>query len=78
MPLSPVTGEIVPAEWKVPFDILPADQGDTPEAVQTAEAVPAITAKSAERDAAKEPARALPFDRPPDDPGIEGPERIDG
>ena len=78
MPLSPVTGEIVPAEWKVPFDILPADQGDMPNAGETAEAVPAITVRSAEKDAGKEPSRALPFDRPPDDPGIEGPERIDG
>jgi HemY protein len=65
LPVSPVTGEIVPCEWKVPFDMLPAaaDEVATPDAPD----LPSITLKVPEG----EPAKALPFQRPPDDPGVE-------
>lgn len=75
-PLSPVTGEIVPSEWKVPFDMLPVAE---PEADLSGEAgnLPQITIRPAENKQVSEPAKALPFDRPPDDPGVET-DRIDG
>lgn len=82
MPLSPVTGEIVPADWKVPFDMLPAE---LPPVDSTGDAAtgerPAITARqpdNASADAASAAKTPLPFDRPPDDPGVEPAERIDG
>ena len=65
-PISPVTGEIVPCEWKVPFEtpLLPEFVSlDTPES--TAQPLlppittPAIDAK-----------QSTPLPRPPDDPGI--------
>jgi len=74
MPLSPVTGEIVPSEWKVPFDMLPVEPLDAPAAERVAE----IAAPAAVREATGEPPKSLPFDRPPDDPGVDAPERIDG
>lgn len=78
MPLSPVTGEIVPSEWKVPFDMLPADQAELTEAGEQAGSLQAISVRAAEKEPGKESATALPFGRPPDDPGIDAPERIDG
>ena len=59
-PVSPVSGEIVPCEWKSPFDmpddfeadaLLPAPSATTPQAAVTA------------------PAKVIP-QRPPDDPGL--------
>ncbi len=59
-PISPVTGEIVPCEWKVPFETLrlPEHETFTPEPAQalTTTALPEVSATS------------LP--RPPDDPGV--------
>lgn len=83
--LSPVTGEIVPSEWKVPFDMLPAEQPEAAEATEADGSLPAITLKVPEKQgdssAGAEPRKSLPFGRPPDDPGVEAPERserIDG
>lgn len=64
LPVSPVTGEIVPCDWKVPFDILPTA---TPEPQPALDGMPSISVRSA----APEPAKSLPFQRPPDDPGVE-------
>jgi HemY protein len=63
VPVSPVTGEIVPCEWKVPFDMLP--QADTEHAA--GEGAPALLAKSST------PADVVNEVAPPaaDDPGIE-------
>ncbi len=64
LPVSPVTGEIVPCEWKVPFDVLaPPPAGDE----ERTEVLPAIAA----RPMAAAHETALPFQRPPDDPGVE-------
>jgi HemY protein len=59
--LSPVTGEIVPAEWKPPFEQPIAQM---PRFQQLA---PAVVVAAAERSDA---ARAL-LPRPPDDPGVD-------
>jgi HemY protein len=72
LPVSPVTGEIVPCEWKVPFDMLPAAADD--EISSEAQNLPAISVKLPEGD----PAKALPFQRPPDDPGVDAADRVDG
>ena len=63
VPVSPVTGEIVPCEWKVPYDMLPTGAevpfvtGSGATAVLTAPA----TSKSADSTATAPPA---------DDPGV--------
>ena len=58
-PVSPVSGEIVPCEWKVPFD-MPEDLDA--DALLPAPAAPAAAAIAA-------PSRVIP-QRPPDDPGL--------
>lgn len=72
--LSPVTGEIVPSEWKVPFDMLPVESQDIAAAADP-DSMPAITLRVPDKDSTStvsgKPRDALPFDRPPDDPGIE-------
>ncbi len=58
-PVSPVTGEINPAEWKVPFETLAAAPAEAPEIPSAIQLI--VT---------PEPAKtALP--PPPDDPGVE-------
>jgi HemY protein len=84
-PVSPVTGEIAFAEWKVPFDQLPrqaASQQTPPEPIEEAPVTPPTPAVTAaipvpEQKApspAPKPARAKPRIvepvRPPDDPGL--------
>jgi len=61
-PVSPVSGEIVPCEWKSPFDMPEDLEADTLLA-----APPAAAAEPAPAIAA--PVRAIP-QRPPDDPGL--------
>ena len=70
VPVSPVTGEIVPCEWKVPYDVLPvaASQSFAAEGASVVMALPAQPAKSAD-------ATDQPFQRPPDDPGVAEEER---
>jgi HemY protein len=72
--LSPVTGEIVPSEWKVPFDMLPVEAQEA----APLERMPEIAAAPAPAEAAASSTKSLPFERPPDDPGVDMPERIDG
>jgi HemY protein len=63
VPVSPVTGEIVPCEWKVPFDMLP--QVDTER--ESGGVTPALLAKSP--NAADSTVEGAP--PPADDPGVE-------
>lgn len=65
VPVSPVTGEIVPCEWKVPFDMPPAE--DNP-LLTSGEAKPAATPALSATQAPLEARVAAP--RPPDDPGV--------
>jgi HemY protein len=73
MPVSPVTGEIVPCEWKVPFDVAtaPADFALADDGAPDA-AVPALSAN-----AQPGPIKPVEFHRPPDDPGPAGPDLQD-
>jgi HemY protein len=69
VPVSPVTGEIVPSEWKVPFDM---PQGATPFMPKASEATALIAAKA-------EPEHVTTRLSPPpaDDPGVASRERED-
>lgn len=84
-PVSPVTGEIAFAEWKVPYDQLPrqtASPQTSPEPIEEAPAAsppPAITAAipvpeqktpSPAAPAARRKPRIVEPVRPPDDPGL--------
>ena len=62
VPVSPVTGEIVPCEWKVPFDMLPQAEAEA----ATNEVAPALPAKPRVDGTTSEPTPP-----PADDPGIE-------
>jgi HemY protein len=70
-PVSPVTGEIVPCEWKPPYDTfaMPSPLPSAPVQAQAKDAsLPALTS------AAATPAVVTPdspLARPPDDPGID-------
>jgi HemY protein len=68
-PVSPVTGEIVPCEWKVPFDVLPPAPADMPGPEEAAAVVPQAALPASRT--ATEPAVSTPFKRPPDDPGVD-------
>ncbi len=70
--VSPVTGEIVPCEWKVPFDMLPLPDAEA--TVAATEDLPGITLKTPD----STPPKPLPFQRPPDDPGVDSVDRVDG
>ena len=64
VPVSPVTGEIVPCQWKVPFDVLPQPEseaafGEAPAALPAAAAASTVALQ------------AEPQPPKPDDPGIE-------
>jgi HemY protein len=73
LPVSPVTGEIVHCEWKVPFDMLPVPQSATEEAEEPAPAgAKALIAPEAPKPAQE---TTTPWQRPPDDPGIAEDER---
>jgi HemY protein len=62
VPISPVSGEIVPCQWKTPFEML-SDQ--KPETI----AAPTPVVESTPIRIAKPAMVELP--RPPDDPGLE-------
>lgn len=72
LPVSPVTGEIVPCDWKVPFDMLP------PSAEEATQPAPFELSSLTVKAPGAEPAKALPFQRPPDDPGVETADRVGG
>jgi HemY protein len=65
VPVSPVTGEIVPCEWKVPYDMLPTEDNPllTSGEGQLAE-TPALPSAQAPLEA------QIAAPRPPDDPGV--------
>ena len=65
VPVSPVTGEIVPCEWKVPFDMPPVD--DNP-LLTSGDAQPAAAPALSSSQTPLEAQIAAP--RPPDDPGV--------
>ncbi|MFO1033544.1 MAG: hypothetical protein U1E15_05500 [Hyphomicrobiales bacterium] len=71
-PVSPVTGEIVPCEWKVPFDVLPLAQIEAP--VESQPGLPDTKSLAAPGEAAA----PIAFQRPPDDPGVEKDANQDG
>lgn len=72
VPVSPVTGEIVPCEWKVPFDMPALPATEAPEPLPVAEDRPVAVPAAAPPALAAKPGdvATLPFQRPPDDPGI--------
>ena len=67
MPVSPVSGEIVPCDWKAPFEMPEQLEADRPQALE---------AIAAPKPAAEAPPRTLEApkmvqpQRPPDDPGL--------
>jgi HemY protein len=60
-PVSPVTGDIMPSQWKPPFDV--SESLGPPE--------PAVVAENLPAPAAEKPRQVEPL-RPPDDPGPKG------
>jgi HemY protein len=62
MPVSPVTGEIVPCEWKAPYDMLPGEDAFLPAAAPTA-VLPSATLQVST-------AKSEPKPLVPDDPGV--------
>jgi HemY protein len=72
-PVSPVSGEIVPCEWKAPFEMPEQLEADRPMAVATVEAIEAIEAPKPAAEAAPrtlEAPKMVQPQRPPDDPGL--------
>jgi HemY protein len=67
VPISPVTGEIVPCEWKVPFEQPAGQLQFLPQAV--AESAPGVALSLPAKPGSPEEKR--PVLRPPDDPGPE-------
>ncbi|MEY3082455.1 MAG: hypothetical protein RJA94_2440 [Pseudomonadota bacterium] len=69
-PVSPVSGEIVPCEWKAPFEMPEQLEADRPMAVATVEAIeaPKPAAEAAPR--TLEAPKMVQPQRPPDDPGL--------
>lgn len=65
-PVSPVSGEIVPCEWKQPFDMPEQPEPDLPPPPETAEALP--PSEAAPR-LIEPPQKVTPLHQP-DDPGL--------
>jgi HemY protein len=65
-PVSPVSGEIVPCEWKAPFDMPEQMEPDETPAIATPETAPVIAAPVKVIEAPK----VMVPQRPPDDPGL--------
>ncbi len=71
-PVSPVSGEFVPCDWKAPFE-MPHDTDAelaTPALAGPAEAAPAQPSNAAAPVKVIEPPRMVSPQRPPDDPGL--------
>jgi HemY protein len=66
-PVSPVSGDIVPCEWKVPFD-MPGEEQPA-ELPAPAPAAPAVAVAAAAPKRIDKPRMAEHL-RPPDDPGL--------
>ncbi|MCA3555747.1 heme biosynthesis HemY N-terminal domain-containing protein [Aestuariivirga sp.] len=72
-PVSPVSGEIVPCEWKAPFEMPEQIEADRPAAVETAdvaEATEAPAPAATNTPPRLEPPKMVQPRRPPDDPGV--------
>lgn len=67
-PVSPVSGDIVPCEWKAPFEMPEQIEPDRPAAAAEALAAPGPAAPPAQRTI--DPPRIVTPQRPPDDPGL--------
>ncbi|MEI7600409.1 MAG: heme biosynthesis HemY N-terminal domain-containing protein [Aestuariivirga sp.] len=67
-PVSPVSGEIVPCEWKAPFEMPEQLEADRPMAVEAVEAIAAPKAEAEPR--TLEAPKMVQPQRPPDDPGL--------
>ena len=67
-PVSPVSGEIVPCEWKAPFDMPEHLEADLPEALPPP-AEPEAESPAPKTKALDAPQMVVP-QRPPDDPGL--------
>ena len=77
-PISPVSGEIVPCEWKAPFEMPEQFEADAPPSIAAPVAAAAIAAPAK---AIEAPKMVVP-QRPPDDPGLpedfDTPARVSG
>lgn len=69
-PVSPVSGEIVPCEWKAPFEMPEPQEAEGSGAVPAVAPPPAPVAVVEERPKAIEPPKMVVPQRPPDDPGL--------
>jgi HemY protein len=72
-PVSPVTGEIVPCEWKAPFEMLappPEPLVPEPATAETGQGQATALSVLPPQKTRDEPL-AVPLPRPPDDPGVE-------
>ena len=68
-PISPVSGEIVPCEWKAPFEMPEQLEADRPAASVT-EAIEAPKPGTDSAPRALETPKMAQLQRPPDDPGL--------
>ena len=69
VPISPVSGEIVPCQWKTPFEMVAEQKTETLAAPAPTPRPPAPVVESTPIRIAKPAMAELP--RPPDDPGLE-------
>ena len=69
MPVSPVSGEIVPCDWKAPFEMPEQLEADRPQALE-AIAAPKPAAEAAPAPRTLEAPKMVQPQRPPDDPGL--------
>jgi HemY protein len=69
-PVSPVSGEIVPCEWKAPFEMPEQIEADRPAAAPAPEAIEAPKPAADTAPLTLEPPRMVLPQRAPDDPGL--------
>jgi HemY protein len=69
-PVSPVSGDIVPCEWKAPFEMPEQLEPDRPQELAAPEAGPAPAAAVEPPPKSLEAPKMVVPQRPPDDPGL--------
>jgi HemY protein len=69
-PVSPVSGEIVPCEWKAPFEMPEQLEADRPAATTATAAIAAPETTIDSEPMTLEAPRMVQHQRPPDDPGL--------
>ena len=69
-PVSPVSGEIVPCEWKAPFEMPEQLEADRPLAAEVMEAIEAPQPAPDAAPRTLEAPKTVQPQRPPDDPGL--------